>query len=99
MYNILQKYFLSLPSEYYIQSPRPLFHHYCKDVLYSENSSNAFRRLRRRPAPKNLSGFAANFDNFKFFYESIITHYSKFFKKNKLEKLIALAANSFSSAS
>jgi hypothetical protein len=29
-------------------------------VLYSENSSNAFRRLRRRrPAPQNLSGFAA----------------------------------------
>ncbi|MBU2068155.1 hypothetical protein KKE13_01060, partial [Patescibacteria group bacterium] len=29
-------------------------------VLYSENSSNAFCRLRRRrPAPKNLSGFAA----------------------------------------
>jgi len=41
-----------------------------------------------------LSGFAANFDNFKFFYELIITHYSKFFKKNELEKFTALAANS-----
>jgi len=29
-------------------------------VLYSENSSSAFRRLRRRrQAPQNLSGFAA----------------------------------------
>jgi len=54
-------------------------------VLYSENSSNAFRRLRRRrPAPQNSSGFAAIFDNFKFFYELIITHCSKFFKKNLL---------------
>jgi len=34
-------------------------------------------------------------DNFKFFYELIITHYSKFFKKNELEKFTALAANSF----
>jgi hypothetical protein len=40
-----------------------------------------------------LSGFAANFDNFKFFYELIITQYSKFFKKNELEKFTALAAN------
>jgi len=28
--------------------------------------------------------------------ELIITHYSKFFKKNELEKFTALAANSFS---
>jgi len=41
-----------------------------------------------------LSGFAAIFDNFRFFYELIITHYSKFFKKNELEKFTALAANS-----
>jgi len=27
--------------------------------------------------------------------ELIITHYSKFFKKNELEKITALAANSF----
>ncbi|OGY45539.1 MAG: hypothetical protein A2729_02010 [Candidatus Buchananbacteria bacterium RIFCSPHIGHO2_01_FULL_39_14] len=65
-------------------------------VLYSENSSNVFRRRRRRrPAPQNLSGFAALFDNFKFFFELIITHYSKFFKKNELEKITDLAANSF----
>jgi len=31
----------------------------------------------------------------KFFYELIITHFSKFFKKNELEKFTALAANSF----
>jgi len=56
---------------------------------------NVFRRLRRRrPAPQNLSGFAAIFDNFKFFYELIITHFRKFFKKNELEKFTALAANS-----
>jgi len=42
-----------------------------------------------------LSGFAALFDNFKFFFELIITHYSKFFKKNELEKITDLAANSF----
>ncbi|PIP33918.1 hypothetical protein COX22_01780 [Candidatus Falkowbacteria bacterium CG23_combo_of_CG06-09_8_20_14_all_49_15] len=42
-----------------------------------------------------MSGFAAIFDNFKFFYELIITHCSKFFKKNELEKFTALAANSF----
>jgi len=35
-------------------------------------------------------------DNFKFFYELIIAHYNKFFKKNELEKFTALAANSFS---
>ena len=53
------------------------------------------RRLRRRrPAPQNLSGFAAIFDNFKFFYELIITHYSKFFKFIFLEKFTVLAANS-----
>ena len=58
-------------------------------LLYSENSSNAFRRLRRRrPAPKNLSGFATIFDNFKFFYELIITHYSNFFKKISLKNLL-----------
>ena len=34
------------------------------------------------------------FDNFKFFYELIITHYNKFSKKNELEKFTALAANS-----
>ena len=57
--------------------------------LYSKNSSNAFRRLRRRrPAPKNLSGFATIFDNFKFFYELIITHYSNFFKKISLKNLL-----------
>ncbi|OHA39550.1 MAG: hypothetical protein A3I97_00190 [Candidatus Taylorbacteria bacterium RIFCSPLOWO2_02_FULL_44_35] len=30
-----------------------------------------------------------------FSYGLIITHYSKFFKKNELEKITALAANSF----
>ena len=70
-------------------------------MRYIENSSNVFRRLRRRRASlKNEQlvrlwrSFAAFFDNFKFFYELIITHYSKFFKKNELEKFTALAANS-----
>jgi len=35
-----------------------------------------------------LSRFAAFFDNFKFFYELIITHYSKFFKKISLKNLL-----------
>jgi len=30
----------------------------------------------------------------KFFYELIITHYSKFFKKNEFEKFPALTLNS-----
>jgi hypothetical protein len=62
-------------------------------VLYSENSSNAFRPAtagRRRQAPENLSGFAAIFDNFKFFSElslarKILSDFSfggKFPKKN-----------------
>jgi len=38
-----------------------------------------------------LSGFAAIFDNFKFFYELIITHFRKFFK----QKFSDLTANSF----
>ncbi|HCM36543.1 MAG: hypothetical protein A3J30_02805 [Candidatus Wildermuthbacteria bacterium RIFCSPLOWO2_02_FULL_47_9c] len=67
-------------------------------VLYIENSSNAFRRLRRRKQAPVIcgspAGLAAFFDNFKFFYELIITHCSKFFKKNELEKFTALAANS-----
>jgi len=38
------------------------------------------------------AGLAANFDNFKFFYDLIITHFRKFFN----EKFSDLAANSFS---
>jgi len=37
------------------------------------------------------SGLAAFFDNFKFFYELIITHFRKLFK----EKFSTLTANSF----
>ncbi len=36
-----------------------------------------------------MSGFTANFDNFKFLYELIITHFRKFFN----EKFSDLAAN------
>jgi hypothetical protein len=53
----------------------------------------AFAAFGSKASPQNLSGFAANFNNFKFFYELIITQYSKFFKKNEFEKFTALAAN------
>jgi hypothetical protein len=66
-------------------------------VLYSGNSSNIFCRLRplkiRLPDEFRLAphaGLAAIFDNFKFFYELIITHFRKFFK----QKFSDLAANS-----
>ena len=57
-------------------------------VHYLENSSNAFRRLRRRGAPpRKPSGFAAGFNNFQFFFggNSIMKLY-KFISKNTNEK-------------
>jgi len=65
-------------------------------VHYLENSSNIFCRRRRQKfaclnwcgSPRR-AGLAAFFDNFKFFYELIITHFRKFFK----QKFSDLAAN------
>ena len=60
-----------------------------------DRKSQGFRRRRRRgKPPAKFRKEILNFDNFKFFYELSITHYSKFFKKNELEKFTALAANS-----
>ena len=48
----------------------------------------------RFPPPNFVPVKLARRPGFKFFYELIITHYSKFFKKNEFEKFTDLAANS-----
>jgi hypothetical protein len=65
-------------------------------VLHIENSSGEFRRWPRFAglncaACPARGALAANFDNFKFFYELIITQIRKFYNK----KFSDLAANSF----
>jgi len=48
-----------------------------KPVVYTQNSSDAFRRLRRRGFGQKLRTETLNFDNFKFFFGG------KFFRVKK----------------
>ncbi len=61
-------------------------------AAYIENSSDAFRRLRRRgEAPEKLAASPRSLTISSFSNELIITHFRKFFK----QKFSDLAANSF----